>query len=119
MREMQIKKRKKQLEKERKEREKEQKKLAKKNKKEKKEQQKEARYSSSTSALPNAKGMSNEQIDKTSNNDIPKSKSEGFISNNDDDKKSSRESIVSQKSHKGLKSRIKSLLDFKSKKNLK
>jgi len=121
MREMQIKKRKKQLEKERKEKEKEQKKLAKKNKKEKKEQQREARYSSSTSALPNEKGTSNDQIDQTSN-DIPKSKSEGFISNNNnnDDKKSNRDSIFSQKSHsKGLKSRIKSLLDFKSKKNSK
>jgi len=120
MRDIQIKKRRKQLEKERKEMEKEQKKLAKKNKKEKKEQQKEQQKEkrSSSSLLPKEKGMSNDNIDQKSDENLQKSKSEGFIGDNNDDKQSSRDSIISSKSRsKGLKSRIRSLLDFKSKKN--
>ncbi len=118
MREIQIKKRKKQLEKERKELEKEQKKLAKKNKKEKKEQQKGLR--SNSILMPKEKGTSNDNIEQKSDENIQKSKSEGNIGDNNDDKQSSRESVISAKSRsKGLKSKIRSLLDFKSKKNQK
>jgi serine/threonine protein kinase len=119
MREIQIKKRRKQLEKERKEMEKEQKKLAKKNKKEKKEQNKEARLS--MSALPNKNCVSSDNVENSSNKNLTKSKSEGFISKNNDEKQSSSESVNSVTSKKriskGFKSRIKSLLDFKSRKN--
>jgi len=119
MRDIQIKKRRKQLEKERKILEKEQKKLAKKNKKEKKEQQKEAR--ASISALPKEKGMSKDSVvENISKEKIPKSVSEGFINKNNGDVQKSSESINSSKSYsKGFKSKIKSLLEFKSKKNQK